>query len=82
MIMTSTLGRTELTELAMELRREVARVERALTTGDASSEHHALLLALQRMEDGTYGGCMRCGQPIPLARLQVMPATQHCLGCR
>lgn len=75
-----TLGRAELMELALELRRELARLERA--RGDASSEHHELLLALQRIDAGTYGTCQRCGEAIPLARLQVMPATQRCLGCR
>jgi RNA polymerase-binding transcription factor DksA len=75
------LDRATLTALAMELRRECARLERALASGDAWSEHHELLRALQRMDEGTYGTCVRCGRPIPLGRLQVMPATQHCLGC-
>lgn len=75
------LDRATLTELAMELRRECARLERALDDGDAWSEHHELLRALQRMAEGTYGTCARCGRPIPLGRLQVMPATQHCVAC-
>lgn len=29
--------------------------------------------ALKRLEDGTYGICVRSGEPIPFARLKVMP---------
>lgn len=75
------LSRDQLADLAMELRRECARVERSLATGDTSSEHHELLMALKRIEDGTYGVCARCDGAIPLGRLLVMPATQHCVDC-
>lgn len=37
--------------------------------------------ALQRISDGTYGLCERCGEEIPLGRLRVLPATRFCLGC-
>lgn len=75
------LSHAELADLALELRRECARVERSLATGDTSSEHHELLMALARIEDGTYGSCLRCGGAIPVGRLLVMPATQHCVDC-
>ncbi len=29
--------------------------------------------ALKRIEDGTYGRCVVCGEPIPAARLEAMP---------
>jgi len=31
-------------------------------------------LALQRLEDGTYGYCEGCAKPIPVARLEVFPS--------
>lgn len=37
--------------------------------------------ALARLDDGTYGICMRCTQPIPEARLQVRPFAKHCVPC-
>ncbi len=37
--------------------------------------------ALQRMDAGTYGICERCGSPIALARLEVIPFTRHCVAC-
>lgn len=35
--------------------------------------------ALQRIDDGTYGTCEACGQPIDDARLEVVPAARFCL---
>ena len=74
-------SRAQLADLAMTLRHECARVERTLARGGSSDELYDLLQALQRIEDGEYGLCVGCGQQIPLARLQVMPATRTCVGC-
>ena len=38
--------------------------------------------ALQRMDDGAYGTCARCGRDIPLARLRVMPFASYCVDCQ
>jgi RNA polymerase-binding transcription factor DksA len=67
--------------LALELRRELARVERALPDGGQSDERDELLQALQRISDGSYGICTQCARRIPKARLEVMPATQRCAAC-
>ena len=40
-----------------------------------------ILGALGRMEDGTFGSCVRCGEDIPLDRLTAVPHTPHCTGC-
>lgn len=34
--------------------------------------------ALQRLEDGTYGTCERCGRPIDEVRLVALPAARFC----
>jgi RNA polymerase-binding transcription factor DksA len=34
--------------------------------------------ALQRIEDGTYGGCLVDGKPIELARLDALPWAAYC----
>ena len=36
--------------------------------------------ALQRIEDGSYGTCVDCGQPIPDARLEVRPEAARCVA--
>jgi len=38
--------------------------------------------ALQKFEDGTYGKCDNCGQPIPPDRLEALPQATLCLKCK
>jgi DnaK suppressor protein len=38
--------------------------------------------ALHRMDNGSYGLCERCGQPIAEERLEALPAAQLCLRCK
>jgi RNA polymerase-binding transcription factor DksA len=38
--------------------------------------------ALQRMEAGTYGDCLLCGEPVGLQRLLVQPDAEHCAACQ
>jgi len=35
--------------------------------------------ALAKLDDGTYGVCEASGEPIPLPRLEAMPATRFCI---
>lgn len=35
--------------------------------------------ALAKLEEGTYGRCDVCGQPIPEGRLEALPWAVHCL---
>src|SRR2546423_13789164 len=35
--------------------------------------------ALKRIEEGTYGRCVDCGQPIPEKRLQAIPWAARCV---
>ncbi|AYC34350.1 TraR/DksA family transcriptional regulator [Pseudomonas cavernae] len=34
-----------------------------------------------RLADGSYGECLRCGEPIEARRLQILPAAEYCLAC-
>lgn len=38
--------------------------------------------ALERIEQGTYGLCERCGEPIDPARLEALPETTLCVKCK
>lgn len=38
--------------------------------------------ALARLDDGTYGRCIRCGERIAGARLDVLPHAENCLDCQ
>lgn len=37
--------------------------------------------ALVRIEQGSYGACVTCGEEIDAARLAAVPATPFCRGC-
>ena len=37
--------------------------------------------ALRRIEDGEYGECLRCGEPIAEKRLELDPAAPLCVAC-
>lgn len=37
--------------------------------------------ALLRIEEGTYGFCVQCGDPIPGERLAARPAADRCVSC-
>jgi DnaK suppressor protein len=38
--------------------------------------------ALQRFADKSYGLCVECEKPVPLARLQALPYARCCIGCQ
>jgi DnaK suppressor protein len=38
--------------------------------------------ALRRMEDGTFGTCLACEDPISVKRLQAVPWAELCLRCQ
>ncbi|MDK1347720.1 TraR/DksA C4-type zinc finger protein [Streptomyces sp. 378] len=38
--------------------------------------------AFRRIEDGTYGTCQDCAQPIPVERLEILPYARCCVGCQ
>ncbi len=41
----------------------------------------AVEAALGRLEDGTYGTCIRCQAKITVGRLEAIPETAYCVGC-
>ncbi len=38
--------------------------------------------ALRRLDEGTYGICADCGEPIPLERLEALPYATLCVRCQ
>jgi RNA polymerase-binding protein DksA len=53
-------------------------------TLEESAEHvlKAINDALQRIEDGTFGTCGRCGNPIAEDRLEAIPYANRCIDCK
>jgi DnaK suppressor protein len=44
-------------------------------------ELQRIAAALRRIEDGSYGDCLACGEPIAPGRLAADPTATHCLAC-
>ncbi|WP_342799466.1 TraR/DksA family transcriptional regulator [Glycomyces buryatensis] len=38
--------------------------------------------ALERLDEGDYGVCEKCGKPIPAARLAAFPSATLCVSCK
>jgi len=43
---------------------------------------HDIQSALARIEDGSYGLCERCEEPIPAKRLDALPWARMCVHCQ
>ena len=59
--------------------------EQDLTLGLIESEEEELRqidAALERIENGTFGICERCGKQIPKARLNAIPYATMCIDCK
>ena len=48
---------------------------------DAHSQLEQIDAALARLDDGSYGICISCGNPIGAARLAARPAATTCIDC-
>jgi DnaK suppressor protein len=63
---TKTFEREQEISLANGIRERVTQVERAL----------------ERLDEGNYGWCERCGDPIPVERLAAFPSATLCVTCK
>ena len=48
----------------------------------ATAELAQIVQALRRLDDGTYGLCEDCGEPVDTRRLRALPATPYCTACQ
>lgn len=48
----------------------------------AAVELEQVVAALHRVQEGTYGQCLDCGEAIDEARLTAMPAAAFCVACQ
>ncbi len=62
------------TSLAREIHVSKKSRDRALMS--------AINQAMQRINDGTFGTCLSCGQDINLKRLEALPWAQYCITCQ
>ena len=63
---------------AEETRAVVDEVALAHAVGELAQ----VAAALRRVDDGSYGLCQDCGEPIDERRLRALPATAFCTACQ
>jgi DnaK suppressor protein len=61
---------------------EEARNNQLRIRGRESRLISKILKSLQAIEDGTYGICEDCEEPIAIARLKARPVTSYCIDCK
>jgi DnaK suppressor protein len=59
----------------------VERLNRVGTARELGAMREDVERALEKIDDGTYGICDRCGRLIPEARLEARPWSVYCVGC-
>ena len=89
--MQSNLAPGDLEALQHELLERRAQLRRSTTAAGADSNRAQLErdgheleetdAALERIDAGTYGYCVRCGKPMDRARLQFFPAARFDICC-
>ena len=62
---------------------QVFAQQRDLALRDRSDQQLVLVdEALARLDDGTFGTCVRCGKPIAAERLEALPWAARCIDCQ
>jgi DnaK suppressor protein len=62
---------------------QVFAQQRDLALRDRAETQLALVdEALARLDAGTFGRCVRCGNPIPRDRLEALPWAARCIDCQ
>lgn len=51
-------------------------------SGNLAQMRARIMNALERMENGTYGTCLRCGKDIPIDRLRAIPYAEYDVACQ
>lgn len=49
---------------------------------EVHSQLSLVRLAMERLQEGSFGECLHCGQPIGEKRLEALPWTPYCIECQ
>jgi DnaK suppressor protein len=62
---------------------QVFEQQRDLALRDRATAQLTLVdAAMARIDEGTFGTCVRCGKPIPAGRLEALPWAAYCIECQ
>jgi DnaK suppressor protein len=74
--------RHEVTDFKDAAAAEAMAAVEEVQAGHAARELSEVLAARRRVEDGSYGICLECGEPIDERRLLALPSTAFCTSCQ
>lgn len=79
-------GRQTVTDATQDVADQaVSSYQKELLFTQGTSGHAQLSqirLALERIDEGSYGQCLQCGNPIGEKRLEAVPWTPFCIDCK
>ena len=78
----STVGTADTGDEADVGSRAEAREQQLTLAASLRGRRDQVEVALQRLDDGTYGRCSTCGEAIPAERLEACPWVTECVACK
>jgi len=75
-------GSAEVTDFKEAAAGEALAVVEGVQAEHAAVELSQVLAARRRLDGGSYGTCLECGDPIEEARLLALPSTSLCTSCQ
>lgn len=78
----SATGDAEVTDFKEIAEHGAAAAVEDIQVAHAAAELSQVVSAQRRLEDGSYGFCADCGEPIAEQRLLAMPHATYCMACQ
>lgn len=78
----SATGDAEVTDFKELAEQGAASAVEDVQLAHAAAELADVLSARRRLDEGTYGLCAACGEPIAEPRLLAMPQARYCTACQ
>jgi len=69
-------------ELSEEAQEEAAAISLKAMDAREREELEDIVLAIEKLDDKTYGTCDNCEEPIALARINFLPSVRYCISCQ
>lgn len=80
--LTSATGEAEVTDFKELAAQGASSAVEDVQMAHAADELATVLAAQRRLDDGSYGFCAECGEPVSEQRLLAMPQALYCTACQ
>jgi DnaK suppressor protein len=80
--LTSATGEAEVTDFKELAAQGASSAVEDVQMAHAADELARVLAAQRRLDDGSYGFCAECGEPVAEQRLLAMPQALYCTACQ